>query len=255
MSKFYNPKRNRNIFDPASKEPYELSRTKLDMFLECPRCFYLDRRLGIDRPAGYPLSLNTAVDALLKREFDIHRRQKSRPPLLKEHGVEAVPFSHEKIEEWRDARNGGVKYFHPKTNFILKGAIDDLWINPKGELLVVEYKATAKSGPVSIDEDWQESYKRQIEFYQWLLRKNKFEVSDLGYFVYCNGLTDKELFDKKIEFEVSILPYEGRDDWVEGTLIAAKECLMSDTLPYPDPGCDYCRYRAASRQYELSFGY
>ncbi len=250
MSRFYNPKRSRNIFDPHSKEPYELSRTKVDLFLECPRCFYLDRRLGTDRPSGYPLSLNVAVDALLKKEFDIHREKKSKHPLFEEYGIEAVPFWHEKMQEWRDAKTGGIKYLHPGTNFLLKGAIDDLWVNPEGELLVVDYKATAKSGQVSIDADWQVSYKRQMEFYQWLFRKNNFKVSDIGYFVYCNALIDKEAFDKKMDFDVSILPYKGDDSWVESKIIAAKECLMSNTLPPPDPDCDYCRYRAASRQYE-----
>jgi hypothetical protein len=58
------------IFNPESKEPFELSRSKIDLFLECARCFYLDRRLGIGRPDSFPFTLNNAVDALLKKEFD-----------------------------------------------------------------------------------------------------------------------------------------------------------------------------------------
>ena len=73
MPKYYNPKRTKNIYDPASKNPFKLSRSKIDLFLECPRCFYLHRRLGVGRPPGYPFTLNVAVDALLKKEFDIHR--------------------------------------------------------------------------------------------------------------------------------------------------------------------------------------
>ena len=36
--------------------------------------------------------------------------------------------------------------------------------------------------------------KRQMEIYQWLLRKNGFKVSDTGYFVYANGITDARSF-------------------------------------------------------------
>ena len=48
-------RRTRNLFDPKSKTPFRLSRTKLDLFLSCPRCFYLDRRLGVGPAARLSL--------------------------------------------------------------------------------------------------------------------------------------------------------------------------------------------------------
>jgi len=60
----------RKLFDPDSDKPFALSRSKVELFQDCPRCFYLDRRLGIARPPGFPFNLNSAVDALLKTEFD-----------------------------------------------------------------------------------------------------------------------------------------------------------------------------------------
>lgn len=71
MSKYYTPKRARNLYQPGASEPYKLSRSKIELFLNCPCCFYLDRRLGIGQPPGYPFTLNAAVDKLLKKEFDI----------------------------------------------------------------------------------------------------------------------------------------------------------------------------------------
>lgn len=71
MSQYYNPIRTRNLYDKNSKTLFRLSRSKIDLFLECPRCFYLDRKLGVARPPGFPFSLNSAVDKLLKKEFDI----------------------------------------------------------------------------------------------------------------------------------------------------------------------------------------
>ena len=250
MSQYYSGKRTRNLFDPQAKEPFKLSRSRVDNFLRCPKCFYLDRRLGVDQPPGYPFNLNTAVDILLKKEFDIHRKAKTTHPLMEEYGIDAIPFSHEKMDEWRENFKG-VQYLHEPSNFLVTGAIDDIWVNPEGELIVVDYKATSKDGEVSLDAEWQDGYKRQMEFYQWLLRKNGFTVSDTGYFVYANGRRDLEAFDSKIEFDMKIIPYTGSDDWVEDALMAAKECLSGDTVPEAHADCDYCTYRKAARDVQM----
>ncbi len=250
MSKYYQARRTKDLFDPVSRAPFRISRTKLDLFLNCPRCFYLDRRLGVAQPPSFPFNLNTAVDTLLKKEFDIHRAHGTPHPLMKTYGVDAVPFQHEKMDEWRDSLRAGVQYLHVPTNFLVTGGVDDIWINRDGELIVVDYKATAKNGEVSIDAPWQIAYKRQMEVYQWLLRKNGFTVSSLGYFVYCNGETDKEAFDAKLEFKVKLIPYEGDDSWVEPALLKARACLESEKLPPMGHECDFCDYRAAAAEVE-----
>ncbi len=240
MSKFYNPKRTRNIYGQGS-EIFKLSRSKVDLFVECPKCFYLDRKLGVGRPPGYPFSLNSAVDTLLKKEFDIHRAKREAHPLMEEYGLDAIPYEHPDLNKWRDTFVG-VQYFHEPTGLMFTGAVDDVWVKPKGELIVVDYKATAKEGEVSLDADWQDGYKRQMEFYQWLLRQNDFDVSDTGYFVYVNGKTDRKAFDGKLEFDIKLIPYEGNGSWIEGTLLKIKKVLDSDNIPNSGEDCDYCRY-------------
>jgi hypothetical protein len=123
-----------------------------------------------------------------------------------------------------------------------------VWVNPEGEYIIVDYKSTAKDGEVSLDADWQKGYKRQMEIYQWLFEKNGYKVLNTGYFVYCNGNTDKEAFDGRLEFDVKIIPYKGDTSWVEGTILEAVECLTSDKLPSPGVDCDYCKYRKAVKQ-------
>jgi len=212
--------------------------------LHCPRCFYLDRRLGVTSPPGFPFNLNSAVDTLLKKEFDIHRAQNSSHPLVAAYGLDLVPFKHPALNEWR-TNFTGVKYLHPATNFFVFGAVDDIWVDNKKVLYVVDYKSTSKESEVNIDADWQIAYKRQMEVYQWLLRHNNFTVSNTGYFVYCNGLTDKKAFDAKLEFDIKLIPYVGDDGWLETTLLAAKACLSSNDIPAPGADCDYCQYVAA----------
>jgi hypothetical protein len=238
----------KNIFVPNSKEPYKLSRSKLELFIECARCFYLDRRLGIAQPPQFPFTLNNAVDVLLKKEFDIHRARGEAHPLMKAYGIEAVPLQHEMMDEWRDNFKG-VQYYHRPTNLVITGAVDDIWVGPKGELMVVDFKSTSTSGEITLDTEYREAYKRQMEIYQWLLRQNGFRVSDTGYFVYANGDKDKEAFDGKLEFKVEILSYKGSDVWVESRIFEAHKCLMGG-LPESSPRCVYCSYRGAAGRYE-----
>ena len=254
MSQFYSGKRARNLYEVGLKEPFRLSRSKIENFLRCPRCFYLDRRLGVGQPPGYPFSLNAAVDTLLKKEFDVYRKKQTKHPLLKTYGIDAVPFLHPKMDEWRETFKG-LLYKHEPSGFMVTGAIDDIWQNSKGELHVVDYKATSKNGEVSLDADWQRSYKNQMEIYQWLLRRQPdgFTVSNTGYFVYVNGRTDLESFDARLEFTMKIIPYEGDDSWVEKALMDAKAVLDLDKLPQANAECDYCLYRKSVQDVLMSF--
>ncbi len=250
MSQYYHPNRKYNLYNPNSTQLFRLSRSKIDLFINCPRCFYLDRRLGVGQPPGYPFSLNSAVDALLKKEFDIHRAKATTHPLMAHYGIKAVPLAHQKMDQWRDSLRGGITFVIAGSNIEVTGGIDDVWVSPTGEYMIVDYKSTSKDGEVSLDADWQIGYKRQMEIYQWLFRQNGFKVSDTGYFVYCNGITDKEAFDAKLEFDIKIIPYTGDSSWVEKMIKDAIVCLKSDQLPEPGKDCDFCQYRQAVRQFE-----
>jgi CRISPR/Cas system-associated exonuclease Cas4 (RecB family) len=251
MSSFYNPRRTKNIYDPKNSEVFKISRSKIDLYLECPRCFYLDRRLGVGRPPGFPFNLNSAVDTLLKKEFDIHRAKKSTHPLMQTYGINAVPFEHPQMDFWRDALRGGIQYLHKPTNLLVTGGVDDIWVTPEGELIVVDYKATSKQGEVNLDAEWQDGYRRQVETYQWLFRQNGFKVSKTAYFVYCNGQTDREAFDAKLEFDIKIIPYVGDTAWLEPTLLSIKKCLDAERAPKKGETCDYCAYREEVAKEEL----
>ena len=243
-------KRTRNIYDPDAPEPFKLSRSKIELFVDCPRCFWLDRRRGVGRPSGPPFNLNIAVDALLKKEFDLHRAGHTTHPLMKAYGIDAVPYQHPQMNEWRE-NFVGVQRLDRVTNLLITGAVDDVWVNPQHELHVVDYKATSKSTEVNLDAAWQDSYKRQMEVYQWLLRGLGFQVSDLGYFVYCNGKADRKAFDGKLEFDIKVIPYEGRADWIESKLKEIKVCL-DGPAPNSDPECEFCAYRTAALAEENS---
>jgi hypothetical protein len=122
-------------------------------------------------------------------------------------------------------------------------------------LIVVDYKATSKNSEITLDADWQISYKRQMEIYQWLLRMNGFEVSDKGYFVYTNARIDVDGFNDKLEFRTKVIGYTGNSGWVDKTLADLKDCLENDI---PEMGvaamggdCDFCDYAKQRTQLTL----
>lgn len=234
-----------------SLKPTKLSRNKIELFCECPRCFVLDRKCGVTRPGGPPFTLNNAVDALWKREFDLHRAEQKPHPIFCAHGIEIIPFQHNNIDDWRNNRRG-IQYLHEETQFLVYGAPDEIGINSNGELVVIDVKATSKGSEINLDADWQISYKRQMEIYQWLLKQNGFKVSKRGYFVYCNGKKDEGSSGHSLAFEIFVLPYDGDDTWIEPKLLEIKNCLDADQIPSATSGCKFCHYYQAASQAILS---
>ncbi len=230
---------------PGQTAAFKVSRSKIELFMQCPRCFWLDVRLKITRPNSPPFNINKAIDELMKKEFDGYRIKSEPHPWMTDNQIKAVPMQHEKLNEWRHNFTGIVT-IHKPTNLHVFGAIDDLWVDSDGQAIVVDYKATAKDKEVDINSPWQISYKRQLEVYQWLLRQNGLDVSDTGYFVYTNGRLDLDGFFDKVEFRTKVIPYTGSDSWVEPTLIKMKECMDGEMPPIGVAAmggdCDFCTY-------------
>lgn len=245
FKKRYNP--NRSADWNYGGKRWRLSRSKIDLFLECPRCFYLDNKLGTARPRGPAFTLNVAVDALFKKEFDVHREAGSKHPIMEQYGVNATPFVHPEMDTWRENFEG-IEYHHKDTGMTISGAVDDIWEGDDGKLIVVDYKATAKDTKIESMNDisWREQYTRQMSVYQWLLRQNGFNVSDTGYFVYANASAAEDAFDDVLTFETTLVPCEADDSWIEPLLPRIHECLQGDTIPEIGDECEFCPYRDAA---------
>lgn len=224
-----------------------LSRSKVALFLECPRCFYLDRVCECSRPPGFPFTLNSAVDKLLKTEFDTHRKQQTVHPLIRHNQLNLIPAVHPDLETWR-ANFKGIK--HNYQGYTFSGAIDDLWIDEQGEYYVVDYKATAKPQAVTaINESYHIHYKRQIEFYQWLLRGNGLSINKTAFFVYATGDPGANGFQNQLLFRTNLITHEGDTSWIEPVLDDLILCLHSKEIPEASTDCAYCKY--AQKQNDL----
>lgn len=246
-------------YSPGQKESHRLSRSKIELYTQCPRCFWLEVRHGIKRPSGPPFRINTLVDELFKKEFDIYRSKKQPHPLMTKAKVEAIPFTHVDLDKWR-ANFTGVSTLHQPTNLHLFGAVDDVWVDKQDRLIVVDYKATAKNEAVKKlyeEGTWHDMYRRQMEIYQWLLSQNGFKVSPTGYFVYATGVWDKDIFDNTIEFETHVFPHHGNFDWVDKTIAEMKQCMDADEIPPVGKAamggdCEFCGYAKGRTELTLN---
>ena len=220
----------------------KISRSKIELSLECPRCFWLDVKMGVKRPPGFPFTLNNAVDYLLKQEFDHHRQQKTPHPVMVTHMIEAVPFDHPEINTWRHNFTG-IQFNHKPSELLVFGAVDDIWQNPKGELMVVDYKATGAQNHKIYD-----SYGRQMEIYQWLLEQNNHRVSKTGYFVFAkvNKAGGFGFGKAALAFDIFVEPYTGDNSWVEAAILNAKKISETEKAPDPSVECEYYAYRKSA---------
>jgi len=257
------PRRYRShIFNPRSKKPFNLSRTKLELFLRCARCFYLSQRCGVKVKDESYYSLNHAIDRMIKEGSERLRLAGEFNPLAMQCGIKAIPFDDPNIKKWLNPFEG-LRFHHQPTNLVLFGAPDDIWMIFRDtkttinhtELAIIDAKATSSKKQSVEESGFWESYKRQVEFYSWLLDKQDppFAVSKTSYFIYANtrpSQTYNNTSNLSLDFELKLIPYVGRTDWVESTIFEIKKCLMSASAPPPSETCWICKYRVGAAKAE-----
>ena len=239
--------RKNSMYQRGKNEPFTISRSKFSNFIDCPRCFYLDRVRGLKEPSMPGWALNSAVDELLKKEFDKHREAKTSHPIMKEYNLNFIPYNHPDIDKWRQSLSSGISYLDKDTNLIIKGGIDDVWFDlDTEELIVVDYKAQSSSIPVEtksyLESKFHQGYKRQMDIYVHILRQMDFKVSNKTYFMVCNGEKTFDSFDNRINFVTKLVPYEADSSWVPIKIKEMKKVLESENIPDLNENCEACIY-------------
>jgi len=226
-----------------------LSRSALEQFTRCPRCFYLQRRLKVKLPSMVPLTLAVATDALLKNEFDTVRSTGATHPLWEREQLNVRAFVHPEMEAWRNNFQG-IRIEHKGTGCLITGAIDDVWQDRStGALHIVDYKSTSKADTPTLETGWGPSYKRQIEIYQWLFKKAEFDVHAEAYFLYVNGSKSGGFFENGLmgvmRFDAVLLRHVGATEWVDDLIERAVECLRGPGIAEPGAECELCLHVTA----------
>jgi hypothetical protein len=243
-----------SIYQRGSNETFKISRSKFSNFIDCERCFYLERVKGLKDPSMPGWALNSAVDELLKKEFDHYRKLQEPHPFIVKNKLKFIPFQHEKIDYWRDALRGGISFLDENTNLEIHGGVDDIWFDKdKEELVVVDYKAQSKEGAVETEEylenKYHQGYKIQMDIYVYILRQMKFKVSDTAYFLVCNGLKTPDKFDALLHFDLRLVPYKTDVSWIKNKIVEMKKVLDAKEVPDLNKSCEKCMFLITGKNF------
>jgi len=207
----------------------KISRSKIELFIECPRCFWLEVKYGIKRPEKpYGAYLGAKYDPILKEIFDEHRKKGSKPRELEEFDFDLYPHF-EKLNQWRK----NIEFYHPEHKIIYYGKIDDLLITKDGSLVPLDFKTT-----LSKEFNVYESYKRELEIYGYFLKKQGEEVFSQGVLYYIKVDINRKL--EKIEERKVILVEELNYQIYDEILEKLREVYFSPKEPEPSPDCPFC---------------
>ena len=144
-----------------------LSPSRLSLFTDCPRCFWLDVKGIRKRPTGIFPSLPSGMDSILKKYFDTFRCKDCLPPEL-EGKLEGKLFGDiGKLDVWRNCFKG-LEYFDGKSGIGLRGALDDLFVTGDGFHVPLDFKTRG----YPLKEDTHEHYQDQMNIYSFLLEEN-----------------------------------------------------------------------------------
>jgi len=234
----------------VNAKPIQLSPNSLNLFLECPHCFWLDKNLGIKRPPPYPYALNSAVDALLKEEFDTYRAKNLPHPLIKDlpaqagNNIKAHLFGNQKLlNQWRN-NFAGIRYFDPDLQATLFGAVDDVLEfdpSPGGsgrvkKIAPLDYKSTGSSAANVYDR-----FQLQLDTYTFLMEKNGFQTPRKGYLAFY--IVDKSRgFIDRLPFRKEIVEIDTNPSDVYEIFKDAVSCLKKLTPPPHSSDCQFKKW-------------
>ena len=214
----------------------KLSPNSLNLFLECPHCFWLDKNMGIKRPPPYPYALNSAVDALLKEEFDTYRAKNLPHPLLKDNNIKAHLFSNQKLlNQWRN-NLAGIRYFDQTLEATLFGAVDDVLEFDDKKIAPLDYKSTGSTAANVYDR-----FQLQLDTYTYLMEKNGYQTPRKGYLAFyivdkSRGFIDRLPFRKEM-IEIETNPSDVYEIFKDGV-----ECLRKETPPKHSSDCKFGKW-------------
>ncbi len=222
--------------------PFSINRSKIDLFFDCNRCFYLDQKHGIKRPHGAPLVINNFVVSHFKNTLNKYRSIEKVIPETKVINKKLIPINNESLDNWTHPFKG-ISYIDKKTNLKIRANLDDIWLcKETGNNYPVIIKSTSRKKNISSENIWP-GYWKQLSLYSFLLKKNSVKVGSAGILVYLNASEDIPNSSEVIDFQLLIFERELDQTWIEPTLDRIYQTLNYDKVPVSDNSCKYCRYQ------------
>ncbi|MBU0625433.1 PD-(D/E)XK nuclease family protein, partial [Patescibacteria group bacterium] len=213
---------------------YRLSPTTLQLFVNCPRCFWLQFRRGIHLPRSIFPSLPGGMDNVIKDYFDRYRSQGELPPEINGKVRGQLVSDQALLKRWRNWRTG-LQYIDPVSQATLFGALDDCLV--EGDIYIpLDYKTR---GYAPKPGESQRYYGLQLNCYAWLLQANGFKAADIGYLVYYYPIS--VFAGGTVKFEVKPVEILVKAEDGQRVFVQAIECL-NNAEPAAHSKCEFCHW-------------
>lgn len=227
-----------------------LSKSALENFNRCARCFWLEKVQEIKQPQGIRAGVPMGIDRCLKGHYDAHRATKTVPPEL----VGCVPgglypedrLSMKDLRNWRKGLTVAVEGFELST------ALDDLLFDPAtGRYNMIDYKSKAR---LTDEEETRKYYQTQADASDLALNANGYPTDGATYFVYYSPVSvDASAPSPAVPFRwnAQVIRITADHARVKDLLARAGRCLEAPNAPAGSPACEQCNYLVQRRSYDL----
>jgi CRISPR/Cas system-associated exonuclease Cas4 (RecB family) len=214
---------------------YKLSPSRMNLFFECERCFWLRVNKKINRPSGPFPSLPSGVDQKVKNHFDRFRQKDESPPELEDLDLTLLEDSQflQKARSWRTEP----KLRLNELNAILRGGVDDLLEDQSGNIVVMDYKT--RGYPPKEDSGAPDYYRRQVNLYNLILRENGYKTKEYGLILYFypEKFTESGGFLFHTEIRKVDVDMEKARKMVEDAVNT-----LEGEIPEHSENCDFCEW-------------
>jgi len=202
-----------------------LSPSTLNLYRECPRCFYLHMKYEIKRPRGPMPSIAIGLDSVFKKYFDYYRSIGELPPDLRSE------MSGHLIDRLKPTY-----YYDISKGYCILGKLDDCLVTDEGKYVPLDHKTRASAA-----RDVHPAYQLQMEVYCMLMDGNGLKAGDRAYLLYYFPLNvSPEEGAGSIAFGMDIKRVDVNVNHAEEVINKAIKCIESSALPDASGECEYC---------------
>lgn len=204
----------------------KLSPSSLNIFLECPRCFWLSINKAIKRPSIPVATITSGLDRVIKEYFDNYRKQNILPPLLE------GKLPGRLIRNF--PKNGWLEFMDKECDAKLGGYLDECLDLGNNFYAPLDHKTRGLR-----PEGTHKAHQFQMDTYTLLLEENKFPTKKIAYLVYYIPKTIT--YQKTIEFEVVVSEIQTDPQRAQKTFYQAISVLKGN-IPLAAKDCEFCRW-------------
>lgn len=202
---------------------YNLSASRLNLFQDCPRCFWLAMIKNVKRPSGPMSSIPIKMDSIIKNYFDKYRAIGELPPIIAGQVTGRLPKDMPKTLQ------------HEEDNgILLSGRCDDYIELEDGAMAPFDHKT--KSRP---PKDIHPAYRLQLDVYSYLMQMNDYKTANKAFLAYYHP--DFSDLHNGMRIYCTVIEVITNPDHVQDIMLKARD-VLNGSMPEPGENCGYCRW-------------